>query len=504
MDCDKVPTPLNNKNWEPFMQEEITIPQALDGHYPSGSKLGKPFWVVWAIELWERFGFYGTQAILALYFVKQLGYSEALSISVFGSFSAFVYGFVWIGGYIGDSYLGSKRTMIVGAIILMLSYVWLALSDQHTVFYALATIVVGNTLFKANSSSLIAKMYRKGDPAFDGAMTMYYMAVNVGSLISMFLTPIIADTIGWAYAYWLCAFGLLLGVANCFIFSKILEKVSLGVDKEPLKMSRLSLVLALSAASIAVIAWLLPQINLCNIIVYTVVTAVFLYFLKLAFDRQGVERTRMFVALVLIIQAVIFFVLYNQMPTSLTFYAVHNVNNNFMNLYIPPAEYQLLNPLVIVIMSPILVWFYHKVPSTHVTKFCIGMSLCAVAFFVLFLAKFFAVDGLVSPWWMVLTYYFQSVGELLISGLGLAMVAELCPSSMAGFVMGIWFLTSMLSGPLGAWVGNLTEPEGGLDKLTAVQTLGIYSHVFLEISIITGLVAILMWMMRSRLNRYIN
>ncbi len=486
------------------MQEEMTISQALEGPYPTSGKLGKPFWVVWGIELWERFGFYGTQAILALYFVKQLGYSESLSIDVFGSFSAFVYGFVWIGGYMGDSYLGTKRTMILGAIILMLSYTWLALSNPHTVFYALATIVIGNTLFKANSSALIAKMYRKGDPAFDGAMTMYYMAVNLGSLVSMFLTPIIADVWGWSYAFWLCAFGLFLGVINYFVCVRILDSLDTGADKEPLNIGRLSIVLILSALSIGVIAWLLPQTFICSMIVYIVVTAVFLYFLKLAFDRQGSERTRMFVSLILIIQAIIFFVLYNQMPTSLTFFAVHNVNNILYGINIPPAEYQLLNALVIVAMSPVLVWFYHKVKSTHVTKFCLGMTLCAIAFFVLFVARYFAIDGLVSPWWMVLTYYFQSVGELLISGLGLAMVAELCPTSMAGFVMGIWFLASMLSGPLGAWVGNLTEPNGGLSNLTAIQTLTIYTRVFLQIGVATAVVAVIMWAMRPMLNRYIN
>lgn len=485
------------------MQEDMTISQALEGNYPNSGKLGKPFWVVWGIELWERFGFYGTQAILALYFVKQLGYSESLSISVFGSFSAFVYGFVWIGGYLGDSYLGTKRTMMLGAIILFFSYVGLALSTHATVFYALAAIIVGNTLFKANAGSMISKMYRKGDPAFDGAMTMYYMAVNVGSLISMFLTPIIAENWGWSYAFWLCALGLFLGVANYFVFINVLSNISTGADKEPIRWHRMILVTCISLLSLSVIAWLLPNTFLCSLIVYLVVGAVFLYFLKLAFARKDPERTRMLVALILIVQAVIFFVLYNQMPTSLTFFAVHNVNNQLFGGTIPAAEYQLLNPLVIVLMSPVLVWWYKKTPATHVTKFCIGMTLCAFAFFVLFVAKYFAVDGLISPIWMVYTYFLQSVGELLISGLGLAMVAELCPTSMAGFVMGIWFLTSMLSGPLGAWVGNLTEPSGGLDKLPAAQTLIIYTDVFLQISIVTAIVALIMWWMRPMLNRYV-
>lgn len=96
---------------------------------PVSGCLSKPFWVVWSIELWERFSYYGVQAILALYFINQLGYSESQSFYVFGSFTAFVYGFIWIGGWVGDSYLGAKRTLLLGAIILMFSYTALALAN---------------------------------------------------------------------------------------------------------------------------------------------------------------------------------------------------------------------------------------------------------------------------------------------------------------------------------------------------------------------------------------
>ena len=198
-------------------------------HHPTvkSTAFGKTFWVIWGIELWERFGYYGVQAILALYFVKQLGYTETESFYVFGSFSAFVYGFVWIGGLIGDNYLGAKRTMVLGVVILMLSYAALALASHKTVFYALAGIVVGNALFKANPSSLISKMFAKGDPAFDGAMTLYYMAVNLGSVFSMALTPIIAQKYGWGYAYGLCSVGLFFGLLNYYCYRSILASLNM-------------------------------------------------------------------------------------------------------------------------------------------------------------------------------------------------------------------------------------------------------------------------------------
>lgn len=467
------------------------------------SQFGKPFWVVWAIELWERFGYYGVQAILALYFVKQLGYSETESFYVFGSFSAFVYGFIWIGGWIGDKYLGAKRTIVLGAIILMLSYAGLAAGTAHTIFYALAGIVVGNALFKANPGSLISKMFEKGDAALDGAMTMYYMAVNLGSVFSMAITPIIAEKYGWDYAYGFCSFGLFLGLANYYFYRKALRHLNTEVELKPLCYKRLAIVLVGSVVSILAIAQLLNHTSICDAIIYVVVTGAFLYFLKIAFGLKGVERTRMVVALVLILQAVLFFVLYNQMPTSLTFFAVHNIDNNVMGWMIPPAEYQVLNPLVIVIASPILVWLYRVCPATHVSKFCIGMTLGSLAFLVLSIPAYTSTTGLASPWWMVLSYIFQSVGELLISALGLAMVAELCPSDRSGFVMGIWFLTSMLAGPVGAWVGALTVPTVGDAAVPALVSMHLYGKVFLEIGLFTGVVAAIMWLMRPFLNRLI-
>lgn len=465
------------------------------------SGLGKPFWVVWAIELWERFGYYGVQAILALYFVKELGYSEAESFYVFGSFTAFVYGFIWIGGWIGDKYLGAKRTIALGAIILMVSYAWLALATVHTIFYALAGIVVGNALFKANPSSLISKMFDKGDASLDGAMTMYYMAVNLGSMFSMAITPIIAEKYGWSHAYGFCSFGLLLGLGNYYFYRKALSHINTEVERGPMNWPRLTMVLLGSVISTFIIGQLLNHTTVCNAIIYAVVAGAFLYFLKIALSLKGVERTRMIVALVLILQAVLFFVLYNQMPTSLTFFAVHNIDNHVLGWVIPPAEYQVLNPVVIVIASPILVWLYRICPATHVSKFCIGMSLAAIAFLVLAIPSYTSTTGIASPLWMVLTYIFQSVGELFISALGLAMVAELCPADRTGFVMGVWFLTSMLAGPVGAWVGALTVPDVSVTNLSALDSMHLYGRVFLDIGLFTGLVALLMWISRPYLNR---
>lgn len=467
-------------------------------------RTSKAFWVIWAIELWERFGYYGVQAILALYFVKELGYTEAQSFYVFGSFAAFVYGFTWIGGWIGDKYLGAKETLLLGVIVLGLGYSTLALSTHQSIFYALAIIVVGNTLYKANSSSLITKLYDKGDVRLDSAITYYYMAVNLGSIISMSLVPIIAANWGWQYAFWLCALGLFLGIVNYIICRSWLDQINTTLGNTKQRLRSLCVVLFGGFVTFLIVSKLLENIKVTNIIVYTVVTFAFGYFLKTALFLKGQERMRMLVAFVLILQGVLFFVMYYQMPTSLTFFALHNINNHVFGFTIPAAEYQVLNPMIILLGGPILARVYGYYPATHVTKFCIGMTLGSLAFLVLSLPQFTATDGFASPLWLVVSYLFQSIGELLIGALGVAMVAELCPSSMTGFVMGIWYLTSMLAGPLGAWVGAKTTPAIGSAPLTAIASMHVYGSVFFKIGFVTGIISIIMWIKRPFLNRMIN
>ena len=183
----------------------------------------------------------------------------------------------------------------------------------------------------------------------------------------------------------------------------------------------------------------------------------------------------MIVALILIVQGIIFFVLYQQMPTSLNFFAVNNVNPHFLGMTVQGEQWQVLNPLAILIVSPLLSIYYRKSSGTHVTKFCFGMTLCAMAFLVLYLPQFIASNGVVSGWWLVLTYFLQSTGELLISALGLSMVAaELVPKrKMSGFALGMWALTTMVAGPIGGSVGSLTTPAKDV-VYTQTQSIVVY------------------------------
>ncbi len=180
-------------------------------------KQPKAFYLIFSIELWERFGYYGLQGIMAVYLVKMLGMSEADSITLFSSFSAPVYGFVAIGGWLGDKVLGAKRVIVLGAL-LAAGYAMVAYSghDIFWVYMGMATIAVGSGLFKANPSSLLSTCYEKDDPRIDGAFTMYYMSVNIGSFFSMLATPWLAAKYGWSVAFSLSVVGMLITTVQLY------------------------------------------------------------------------------------------------------------------------------------------------------------------------------------------------------------------------------------------------------------------------------------------------
>lgn len=471
----------------------------------------KAFNMIFFLEFWERFGYYGLQAVLASFFVKSLGMDDAESFVVFGAFSAMVYGYVSIGGYIGDKVLGTQRTILLGAVTLMLGYTLMAFAgnDKTMVFLALGFVACGNGVFKANPSSLLSKVYQNNEAQLDSAFTMYYMAVNVGSFFSMILVPIVGGSYGLDLGFGICAAGLVIAILNFIFFRRLVQGLDSPAGKEPLSVRKFVVVVLGLLLAIFVSAWMLTNLTVAHWFLAIVGSGVFLVFFKMIFAARGAERSKLIAAFVLIIEAIVFFTLYQQMPTSLNFFAIKNVEHSLLGMTISdPEVFQTLNPFWIMLASPILAWLYTHFGKTDQDmsmpgKFAFGMCLCAISFLVLgFSAKFANAQGIVSVWWLVASYFFQSMGELLISGLGLSMISKLVPQRMIGFLMGAWFLTTAIAAVIGGWVATLTTvPKSVVDPLV---TLPIYANVFNEIGIVTVVISIIMIATVPILNRLIN
>lgn len=474
----------------------------------------RSFSTVFLIELWERFGYYGMAALLVLFMIDKLGFTDSHATLTWGAFTALVYAAPSIGGWIGDRILGARRTMIFGAGVLSAGYFMLALpNEQLSYMYAsLGVIVVGNGLFKANAANLVRRIYEGDDARIDSAFTIYYMAVNIGSTVSMLATPWIKDHWGWHTAFAVCCAGMLLSMVNYFVMFRTLAHIGSAPDAEPVRWKRVGAValggLALGAATMFV----LQHKAIAVACVYTAGLAILAIFGYMLLKCERSERSGLLAALVLTAQVILFFVFYVQMSTSLTLFALRNVDPRFILFgqtwfTWSAGQFQALNPIWIMLLSPLLALLYTKLAKNGkdmpvAVKYAVGFTVVAAGFFVYAASGNYAVNGRVSSWFMVGGYGLCSLGELLVSGLGLAMVARYVPARMSGFMMGAYFVATGVSQYLGSVVANFAQmPAGNLDPL---ESLPLYTKLFTGLgwlAAVGALVAVLLLPLMRKLSR---
>jgi POT family proton-dependent oligopeptide transporter len=323
------------------------------------------------------------------------------------------------------------------------------------------------------------------------------MAVNIGSMISMTLTPWLRDYIGarygdsagWHTAFGVCSIGLIIGIINYTLLGRSMARVGSPPDAAPVNLLRLAGVLGGAVVIVMVAVLILQSETIARICVYAAGAVILAIFAKLIASSKRDERAGLIAAFVLVVQTVFFFIFYQQMSTSLNLFAQRNVNLNFSlfgwHLFTwIPEQYQNLNAIWIVVLSPVLVFIYNslgrlgKDPSIA-AKFVWGFAAVAIGFFIYGVGARWSVNGQVSSWIMVWGYGLYSLGELLVSGLGLAMIARYVPARMGGFMMGAYFVASGLSQYLGSVVANFAHiPENLTNPL---ESLTIYTRLFNEL-----------------------
>ncbi|HEY0178532.1 MAG TPA: oligopeptide:H+ symporter [Dokdonella sp.] len=461
---------------------------------PARPSQTRSFSTIFLIELWERFGYYGMAALLVLFMVQKIGFDDSKANLVWGAFTGLVYAAPAIGGWIGDNVLGTRRTLPIGAAILAIGYLMMAVptDNLHFLYVSMGVIVVGNGLFKANAANMVRRIYEGDDAKIDSAFTLYYMAVNVGSTVSMLLTPWIKDHWGWHAGFAVCCAGLVLGLINYATMIRSLRGIGSPVDETPVRWDRLAIVLGGGFVSLFVVAFIVQNqaiADACVKIAGLIVLAIFAYMI---FKGTRSERAGLLAALVLVVETLLFFIFYGQMSTSLTLFALRNVDleQHLFGATLftwSPGQYQALNPIWIMLLSPVLAWLYahfgKQGRDLHIaTKFAIGFVVVALGFFIFGISGGTAVGGKVSSWYMIWGYGFYSLGELLVSGLGLAMIARYVPARMGGFMMGAYFVATGISQYAASLVANLASiPENLTDP---VESLAIYTGLFNQLGFV--------------------
>jgi POT family proton-dependent oligopeptide transporter len=392
-------------------------------------------------------------------------------------------------------------------IVLCCGYFFLSLAKPSQVLLALGLICVGNGLFKANPANLLSRCYEQNDPRLHGGFTLYYMAVNLGSIFALFAGPALSSHFGYGYAYMMSALGLLLAILNYWYQYPAISTIETEADEYSISFLKWILVLLGIIGTMFICAYLMEYVHFAKTLLAGIIFMVLGFY---AFAMKKEEKTvvlQMLLALILMIEAVIFFILYQQMPTSLNLFAVHHVSPLLLGLPIDPQSFQVLNPIWIVLLSTPLAWLYGKCYERDynfsiVHKFALGMTSSGLSFLLLYFSRYFHnQDFFVSSGWLIASYLLQSLGELLVSALGMAMVAELVPNSIRGFVMGMWFLCTAVAGFLGATVASYTSlPE---HLRFGMESLNRYTLVFGWIGLVILGISALMWLSAPMFQRWI-
>ncbi len=458
----------------------------------------KAFYVLFFVEMWERIGYYGMATLLVLYMTKALQFTDDLAYSTYGALVAMVYVTPILGGYLGDHIIGYRRSLLIGAAILALGYVMLATMSASHLYLSLGLIIVGSGYFKSMPSVLIGKMYGRNDPKLDGAYTLFYMSVNIGSLISIASAGFIAQHFGWHVAFGVCATGMITAILNYVIYRHLLEKYGSAADEKPVNLLTWMILLIGTLTLIGAASYLLTHLKITHIILAITGLYIIIFFTKLLITSPLIIRKQLLACLIFTFFAISFFILYFQAPMAINLFIDRNVNREIFGIMIPTASYWSLNGFWIIVLAPILTFTYSRITLYKGTdlsiamKFGIGIIIMGLGFLVLNWCSIFAdKTAHVSSWWIVLSYFLQSLAELLVSAIGVSMMLRLAPPRLMGLMMGTWYLGTAAAGILAGEAAKMASvPQGPLNPLNSLHIYGHAFFVYGTTSIMVGIIAL--------------
>ncbi len=483
--------------------------------------LGHPkgLFILFMTELWERFSFYGMKALLIFYLVKYHLFSDASGNLIVGSYAALVYAMPVIGGYIADKYLGFKKAVIFGAILLVLGHAGMAFEGNAATeladgtisrdegalqifFFSLSLIVLGVGFLKANISSIVGELYEKNDPRRDGGFTIFYMGINLGSFISTLLCGWLGETYGWGYGFGAAGIGMLIGLVTFLYGSKYFGNKADPKNPEMLKekvfgmITKEWLIYLISILSIGVIWFIIQNHSYVEGLLIGASIASLAFIIYQLTISEKVERERLIALTLLIVFSVVFWALFEQAYTSLNLFADRSLDRNILGFEVKASSFLSLNALFIVLFAPVFAWLWVKLakinmePNT-VVKFGIAIVLVGLGFGALVLGGSLADGGKVAAIWLVLAYLLHTWGELCLSPVGLSSVTKLSPVRIVGFMMGVWFLATAGAEYVSVLLANLASIDtAGGEVADVTQATAGYINLFKKLFYTGGIIGV--------------
>ncbi|MCY7378531.1 MAG: peptide MFS transporter [Gemmatimonadaceae bacterium] len=469
-------------------------------------------------EMWERFSYYGIRPLLVLFMTAALtrggfGFDRATASAIVGIYAASVYLASLPGGWVADRWLGLRRAIWWGGVLIALGHLSIALSllfAQQAFFLGLILIVMGTGLLKPNISAIVGDLYPEGGARRDAGFSVFYMGINAGALIAPLITGFLGERVGWHWGFGAAGVGMLIGLLTFRMRAQDtlgpIGTTPAGTVAEQQRVRTITLGSLVVIALLVVLAMMgvitVQPLAIANMMKNIILAMAVLYFayLFLFAGLTGDEKKGIAVVLVLFIFSVVFWSAFEQAPTSLNLFARDFTDRTLFGWEMPTTWLQSVNSLFVIMFAPILGALWVALGSrgkdlSSPAKFAIGLAFAGVGFLLMVAASNRVISGgeavRVSMLWLIASYFFQSIGELALSPVGLSSMTKLAPRRFAGLTMGAWFTSIALGNLIAGIVGGNVDPE----KLTEMPIL--FQRTAMSLFIATAALCVLIIPIRN-------
>ena len=428
-------------------------------------------------EMWERFSFYGMRALLVLYLVNALDYERKDALTLYGLYTGLVYLTPVFGGYLANRYLGYRKAILIGGIVMAMGH--FAMAFPALLKPALGLIIIGNGFFKPNISTLLGTLYSERDPRRDGGFTIFYIGINLGALAASLVAGTLGEKIGWHWGFASAGVGMVFALTQFVLNQHKLGNEGLPPGKSGLDTRDWLQVLGISACMVPLVYAAMAGWNGISPLWNAMPTAVAIgvpaavFALCLAWQRRSCsleEWHRVLAILIMGVFVIFFWMGFEQAGGTMNLFADKLTDRVIVDWEIPASYFQGVNPLLIILLGPVFSMLWTRLDQSRFAlatpaKMGVGMIVLGGGFVVLAIAQGRADTlGKVGPQWLLFVYLLHTIGELCLSPIGLSMVTKVAPARLAGIMMGLWFGATAIANYL----------AGTLESLLAASTIPLY------------------------------
>ncbi|MFM1851879.1 MAG: hypothetical protein RIS54_1563 [Verrucomicrobiota bacterium] len=467
------------------MSQSSSSVSAVDSSNDRGGLGGHPKGLtpLFFTEMWERFSYYGMRALLTLFMVASLeegglGYSTERMGFIYGTYTMAVYLLGIVGGFLADNFIGSRRAVLYGGIVIACGHFSMAVVSEATFLLGLVLISVGTGLLKPNISTMVGSLYSPSDIRRDSGFSIFYMGINLGSLCAPIVCGWLAQSAmfkGWLAAWglnpahsWHWGFaaagvGMVLGLIIYLRMGHRLAHVGRAPARAPGESGPWGKLALVTLGAFALVALMSASDRRPWIIqlVFGVHIAAIVWF----GTRRDPVLKRIGAILFFVLGYEIFCAVFEQAGSTIALFGDELTRTSLFGHDFPSSWFQSLNPMFVLLLAPIFAWLWIRLgtrqPSSPL-KFSLSLAVLALSFALMVPAAKLTADGLVSPWWLVLLFFLQTVSEMCLSPVGLSTMTKLAPAQLVGVVMGLWFVAASLGNKLsGVMAGQFTASDPG-------------------------------------------